>query len=215
MQTQFIIYLSLLGLTLLFGLVTLKRLTSPFRFLVLLIGYVFVTELVDRIMVSLSWENSFPVYHFSAIFLILLTVVIYLKVMDFSPVSRRFIIAISIGCGILAILNTLFHQNLDAFPTFSIAAHGFQSIVLALITFNEMIKAPARIPLLKQPLFWMNCGTFIFYSSNFIGFILYNEYYKLEGITFTWIAYLNWIGNMVIYTCYLTALYLNQKGSHE
>ena len=215
MLILFNIYLSLLGITTLFGLVRIKKLTSPFRLLTLLIVYVFFIELAGRTMVYLSWKNTFPFYHFSAFVLITLTALIYVRLVEYGSRARRLIAFISICCAALAVINSMFHQPLSRFPSFSIAAHAFQSILLALVIFNETIKAPTLTPLVKQSLFWLNCGTFLFYSSNFVGFVLFNEYYQLQGITTTWIFYLNWIGNMVIYSCYFVALYLDQKHPYE
>ena len=165
-------------------------------------------------MVSLNWGNTNPIYHFNAIILITFTGFIYANLLDFNSVSKRLIVITSFGCGMLALLNSLFYQDLFTFPSFSIAAHGFQSILLALLTFNEMIKAPIRIPLRKQALFWLNCGTLVFFSFNFVGFVFFNEYYMF-GKIMSWLLYLNWIGNLILYSTYLIALYFNQKTSHE
>ena len=215
MQIHFDLYSLLLGITLLFGLVRLKKLTGPFRLLVLLIGYVLVAELSGRALMSMGFENTFSLYHLSAIVLITLTSIIYLKLLGRDSPLRRFSIILSIVCGLMAILNSLFHQHLHTFPSFSIAAHAFQSIIFALLMFSEMIKTPATTPLLKQAVFWFNCGTFLYYSSNFVGFVLYNAYYQFKDVIVTMMMYLNWTGNIVIYSCYLIAIYLNQKRSDE
>lgn len=213
MQTLFTIYVLLLAITTVFGLVCFPKLTGPFRLLVILIGYVFLAELLSRYLISLSFKNTFPLYHLNAVVLIALTAWIYLKLMKNGSSSGRFVIIFSIGCGLISILNTFFHQNVFTFPSFSIAAHAFMSITLSLALFNQMIKAPTSTPILRQSIFWLNCGTFLFYSANFVGFALYNEYYQIKGVTITWIFYLNWIGNMILYSCYLIGFYFNQKRS--
>jgi hypothetical protein len=214
MQTQFIIYLTLLGITMILGLVKLNRLTSPFRILVLMIGYIFAVELLNRVMVSMSWGNSNPIYHLNSIVLITFTGLIYFGLFDFHAASKRLIVLTSVACGLLALLNSLLYQDMQTFPSFSIAAHAFQSILLALLTFNEMIKSPVQTALVKQSLFWINCGTLVFYSFNFVGFVFFNEYLGF-GEIMSWLLYLNWIGNLVLYGSYFIALYLDQKVFHE
>lgn len=212
MHNLFVIYLILLVITTLFGLVYFQKLTGPFRLLALMTGYVFLAELLSRYFITLGFKNTFPLYHLSSVILIAFTAGIYLKLIQSNPL-QRFVIFLSLICGLTAILNTLFIQEIFTFPSFSIAAHAFMSITLSLTVFNEMIKAPTQTHILKQSLFWLNCGTFLFYSANFVGFILYNEYYQIKGVTITWIFYLNWIGNMILYSCYLIGFYFNQKRS--
>lgn len=213
MQTLVTIYLVLLALTTLTGLVSFKRLTSPFRLLTFLVLYVFISELLGRCLISLGSRNLSPLYHLNALVLIGLTALMYLKILKNHSYSQRIVIILSVICGLIALLNTLFHQSIFTIPSFSIAANAFQSISLSLLIFNDMIKSPTRTPILKQSLFWLNSGTFIFYSANFAGFILYNEYFQLKGVAKEWLFYLNWIGNMILYSCYLIGFYFNQKRS--
>lgn len=212
MQLLFNIYLLLLGVTLVTGLVSFKKLAGPFRLLVATIAYILTSEILTRLLLLCGFENTFPLYHLNAVVLIAMNTLIYLRLLDPNSVARRTVIIVSAVCFIAAVGNSLFHQSIQTFPSFSIAAHTFQSILLALIMFNEMIKSPVLTPLAKQSLFWFNFGTFLFYSSNFVSFVLYNEYYQVRGITMTWVFYLNWIGNMVLYGCYLAAFLLNRKG---
>ena len=211
MQNLFIIYLLLLSVTTLFGLVCFKRLTSPFRLLTILILYVFIFELFGRYLIYLGCRNLSPLYHLNAFVLIVLTTLVYLKLLTNSTRSPKTVIILASICGIVALLNTLFYQNILTLPTFSIAAQFLLSISLSLLLFNEMIKAPTRTPILKQSVFWLNCGTFIYHSAYFVGILLYNEYYQLKGVTMDWLLYLNWIGNMILYSCYFIGFYFNQK----
>lgn len=213
MQILLTIYLTLLALTTLTGLVSFKRLTGPFRLLTILVLYVFIVELLGRYLISLGFKNLSPLYHLNTLVLIGLTASVYLRIVRSDSYSQRFVIILSAICWLVALLNTLFHQSIFTIPSFSIAANAFQSICLSLLIFNQMINSPTRTPILKQSLFWLNSGTFIFYSANFVGFILYNEYYQLKGVAKEWLFYLNWIGNMILYSCYLVGFYFNQKSS--
>jgi hypothetical protein len=211
MQTLFTFYLVLLALTTLTGLVSFPRLTGPFRLLVFVVCYVFAVELLGRILVYAGFTSLAPLYHLNAVVLISFFGMIYFRLFETNVVLKKITLILTICCILIAVLNTLYHQSLHVIPTFSIAANAFQCIVLSLTLFNEMIKSPSRIPIQKQALFWLNSGVFIFFSANFVGFILYNEYYQIKGIAQEFLFYLNWSGNMILYASYLLGFYFNQK----
>lgn len=213
MQTQFNIYLIVLAITFFFGLVRFSKLTSPFKLLLLLVSYVFISELIIRFVLPKVTENALPAYHFTVIVLIFLYTSIFLKLFTTEIKLKRITLILAILLGIIALLNSLFYQGILKFPSFSVAAQGILCISLSLMLFKKMIETPSETPLAKQSLFWFNLGTLSFYSFTFISFIFYNEY-KLEEMTY-WLFYLNVIGNWVLYAFYLLSFYLNQKEIHE
>jgi lysylphosphatidylglycerol synthetase-like protein (DUF2156 family) len=213
MQTQFNIYLVVLTITFFYGLVRFSKLTSPFKLLLLLVSYVFISELIIRFVLPLMTKNVSPAYHFTVIVLIIFYALMYRKLFSKDPKLRRLIVVLAVILGTIALLNSFFYQGLFLFPSFSIAAQGILCIFLSLMMFKKMIESPTKTLLTKQPLFWFNLGTLSFYSFNFIGIIFYNEY-ELEEMTY-WLFYLNVIGNWILYSFYLLSFYLNQKAAHE
>lgn len=208
MEIQFYINLSLIGLTVIYGLVHFKKLTSPFKILVFLLIFNFCSDSTGRILYYSGFQNTYSVYHLNALVYILLNALIYLRLHLFEKSLKRVIVYISVGCGLLAFLNLLIYQDLNKFPTLSIAAHSFQSITLSLLAFREILKIPTRTPLSGQAVFWLNAGMLFFYSVNFTHFAFFSQFNAL-----TWGLYLNWIGNLVLNVSFLVSLHLNQKNT--
>lgn len=214
MQTQLILYLFLLGIYFAYGLVKFSQLTSPYRLVVLLIGYTFCSEVINRFVLYYLLENTFLVYHLNAVILIVFYLLIYLQFIQPNPKLKQQIVVFFIVSIVMALLNSLWYKSLWDFPSFSIAANAFFCISLSLILFKKMLDIPTNTRLFQQPVFWFNLGTLTFYSFNFIGFVFHNEYYKFKAFS-VWLNYLNWIGNLLLYTFYFVAIYLNQKAAYE
>lgn len=210
MLLRFIIYLSLLAIATTTGLVAFKRLTSPFRYLVILLIYVFLLEgLIFGVNLMYPGKGT-PVYHVNSIVLIFLTAMMYSRFVVLDHSSRRLIWIVSVACFLLALSNTLFYQRISTFPSLSIVAHAFQSILLTLLVYRRMLKSPQQTLLIRQSVFWLNTGTLIYYSFNFVGFAFYNSFKDSVVIT-SWWFYLNWLGNLLLYSSYLIAIYLNSR----
>lgn len=211
MGVEFGIYIFLNAIFLIYGLVNLSKLTNPFKYLLILSGYNFASEIGGRMMYYSGCENTFTLYHFNSVVFILLNGYIYWQLLRLSGHYKKVVFALIIGCVILTICNSVFYQDFYTFPSFGIALHCIETISLSLILFVQMINNPLEIPLFRQDIFWLNCGNLIFYSMNFGAFVFYNEYIRLEhGIT--WLFYLNWVGNLILYICYFWSVYLNQLG---
>jgi len=207
----YLLYLFGIGV---YGAVKYKSLTAPFKLLLLFIAYTFFSDISGRIGYYLGVGSTYPLYHINSWVFISVNALIYLKLFPTNRSLKKSILLISIGCFLIAFLNTLLHQDFNTFPNFSIAAHAFQSIFLSLLIFKEMLKKPTETKLIQQAVFWFVLGTLIFYSLNFMGFVFYNEFNNYS-INSKWFYFLNWGGNMFLASCYLIALYLNQKQQYE
>lgn len=215
MQIEFNIYLCILGLNTLYGLVRFKRLTSPFRVLVMLLCFLFVMEFSIHYIFPFFIENTTPFYHFIVLVIMGVSPIIFLKLVQFSQREKRWIIGLTLLCFSFAVYNSFIYQGLSVFPSFSIASQAFLSIFLSLVTFNVMLSKPSQIPLVKEGRFWLSLGTLFFHGVTFVSFVFYNEYFGYSFKLIQWIFYINVISNCILYSMYLIAIHLNQKTVHE
>lgn len=211
MQTQFNIYLIIVGIGFIYGLVSFKKLTKPFKILVILIGYVFFAEVTVRYILPHFTKHIEPLYHLNVLVIIVLNAFIYFNLFQPNLRLKRVVIGLASFCGALALSNSFAYQGLYTFPSFGIAAQIFLSIALALLFFNLMLKTRNETPLLKQDVFWFNAGTLIFCSFTSVSFIFHNQLTDLNSYM---LHYLNLVTNNFMYACFLVSLYLNQKSVH-
>ena len=209
MSIRFIIYLSLIAIILIYGLIRIKKINPPFKFLVLLIGLTLLSECISRLY-GFYYKTTFPVYHFYIPFAILLNSFIYLKLLDFNSKIQSSIQGVTLLFITLSILNTYFLQTINTFSSYGIILHGFQTLLLSLILFFKMLQEPSETPLRKQAVFWFNTGNFVFYGMTFTIFALYNFYYQTVKMS-SWVYLVIWFGNIFLYSTYFIAIYLNSK----
>jgi hypothetical protein len=215
MQVLFTIYLFILGINALYGLVCFKKLTSPFRILVLLLIFLFLMECSTHFILPKFFKNILPFYHFIALIILSVSPFIFIQLVQFSQRIKRWIIGLALLCFSFALYNTFIYQGLTVFPSFSIAAQAFLSIFLALVTFKVMLEKPSQTPLLQEATFWLTLGTLFFHCITFVLFVFYNEYYDYNRELIFWTFSINVVSNLLLYSTYLIAIYLNQKTFHE
>ncbi|WP_282079933.1 hypothetical protein [Aquimarina algiphila] len=173
---------------------------------------VLITVLVEIISWILWYKliNNMPLYHFFTIIQFLLIVNIYRTVLS-KMFSKLFFIIISIGFVIFAIINTLFFQNLTTFNSNVTTLLGLIVIFFALSYFYALLKEVKYRTLESNPMFWINSGFLIYFSSNLILFYMNNTLFKgvTEASLILW--GLHAIVNIVLTIFYTIALWVNPK----
>ncbi|KAA1247310.1 hypothetical protein [Aquimarina sp. RZ0] len=206
--------LTLLAFILLFtplvvSIFRLKFLNLTQKRLYLLILATIIIEIISRLL----WYkkmNNLPLYHFYAVIEFLLIINIYRAVLS-KLFSKTFFIVLGVGFVLFAIINTLFFQNLYTFNSNVTSTLGVLVIFIALSYFYALLKEVKYSALERNPMFWINSGFLIYFSSNLILFYINNSLFK--GVTEA--SHIVWglhaIVNIVLTIFYTIALWVHPK----
>ncbi|WP_299259424.1 hypothetical protein [uncultured Aquimarina sp.] len=152
--------------------------------------------------------NNLPLYHFYAVIEFVLIINIYRIVLS-KIFSKQVFIILGVAFTIFAIMNTLFFQNLNTFNSNVTTLMGLLVIFLALSYFYALLKEVKYSALETNPMFWINAGFLIYFSSNLILFFINNNMFKGS----TEASYLVWglhaIVNIVLTIFYTIALWVH------
>lgn len=209
MSPRYAFFLAFVLFVFIYGLFYFSRFSSPYRWLIGLLGATLATEAATRILFEQT-GTTFPVYHFFIPVALLFNAFIYAEIWAGRKSLKWLIYSITVCFLIGTLVNSFTLQTLSTFPSNGILLHCLQTILLSLITYSFMLRFPISTPLRLQPVFWFNTGNFFFYGINFFLFGFFNFYYKSEsGID--WTYEINWYSNMILYLLYFRTLYLEQK----
>ncbi|AXT57127.1 hypothetical protein D1815_15745 [Aquimarina sp. AD1] len=186
-----------------------KSLSATQLKLFYLLIIVFIVEFIANIL----WYqkiNNLPLYHFYAVIEFILIINIYRIVLS-KIFPKQFFIILGITFTVFAITNTLFFQNLNTFNSNVTTLLGIIVIFLSLSYFYALLKEVKYNALETNPMFWINAGFLIYFSSNLILFFINNNMF--QGSTEA--SYLVWglhaIVNIVLTIFYTIALWVNPK----
>ncbi len=182
---------------------------SQKRLLLLILATVLV-EVISRVL----WYkriNNLSVYHFYTIIEFLLIVNIYRKELSIL-FSKLFFKIMGILFTVFALVNTFFFQDLNTFNSNATTVLGLLVIFFALSYFYALLKEVKYSVLENNPMFWVNSGFLIYFSSNLILFFINNNLFKGASNE---AGYLIWglhaIVNIVLTVFYIIALWVNPK----
>jgi len=167
-ETIGVILLIIILLPLVLAFFKRKRLTALQKKLAYLISLTAIFEIVSYLL----WHNvinNHPLYHFYSIFEFWLILHIFRSNLG-KWFSTRFVFILGIGFTLFAIGNMLFLQSLFEFNSNVTTTSGAIIILLCLISFYELLKAPTYSALHLNPLFWISAGFILYFSSNLVLF---------------------------------------------
>ncbi len=192
---------------LILSVVKIKLLNKVQLRLLYLLIIIFIVEIISNIL----WYkkmNNLPLYHFYAVIEFVLIINIYRIVLS-KIFSKQVFIILGVAFTIFAIMNTLFFQNLNTFNSNVTTLMGLLVIFLALSYFYALLKEVKYSALETNPMFWINAGFLIYFSSNLILFFINNNMFKGS----TEASYLVWglhaIVNIVLTIFYTIALWVH------
>ena len=145
------------------GIICYKKLTTPFKALVISSISTFFTTIASGILVAIIHTNA-PVLHVEALTEYIFYAVIYYCFFTNKTIKIALVISI-IVVTIFSIINALTWQPfLKAFPTNINLATLAILTLLSLLLFRQMLLTPLKTPLLSQGVFWYNTAI-LFYST--------------------------------------------------
>lgn len=138
--------------------------------------YLLIVILVIESIANALWfqkKNNLPLYHFYTIVECILILNIFKEALE-KLFSERFFYITAIVFSIFSIVNTFYFQALTTFNSNATSVLGFLVIFLSLSYFYALLKETEYSPLEKKPMFWINAGFLIYFSSNLILFYVNN-----------------------------------------
>lgn len=205
MDLRYSVYWGLLCCSAIYSLIHFSRMGRAYRLLALYIVFILVSETVSRI-IGYLYHNSMPVYHVE----VPLQFLFYGRFFGLLPhvhknTSRTFLL-LGVCGALLCLMNSVFLQSPNIFPSNAIILLTILVIPLTLFGFRQMLLHPSTLPILRTPGFWFLSGNLIFFS---LGFFIFS-YYNLIGSE-EWLFDVIWIANMLMYSGYFIASILESK----
>jgi len=175
--------------------------------------YLLIIILIVEAISSILWNqkiNNLPLYHFYTAIEFLLIANIYMTALS-GIFSRLFFLIISVVFTVFAVVNTIFFQDLYTFNSNVTSVLGVLVIFFAMSYFYALLKEMKYRALETNPMFWINSGFLIYFSSNLILFYINNSLFKES----TEASYLVWglhaIINIVLTVFYTIAIWVKPR----
>ena len=188
-----------------------NRLQKTQKTLVYLCVVILIVESVSNILWYYQ-KNNLPVYHFYTIVEFGLIIAIYKEELK-KTFPYYFFYILFIGFLLFAITNMIFFQALTTFNSNATTLLGFLVIFLSLSYFYALLKETVYSPLEKKPMFWINAGFLIYFSSNLILFYVNNIMFPNPEPNE--VSYLLWglhaIVNIILIVFYTISLWVNPR----
>ncbi|AXG69728.1 hypothetical protein KORDIASMS9_01955 [Kordia sp. SMS9] len=150
-----------------------RRLQAVQQKLLYLLVTIFIIEAIANVL-WLQKENNLPVYNVYSILEFLLIINIYKDALK-RLFSKHFFAVLAVAFTLFAIVNMCFIQNIKTFNSNVTTTLSFIVIFLSLSYFYALLQEEIYSPLDKKPLFWINAGFLIYFSSNLILFFINNS----------------------------------------
>ncbi len=171
--------------------------------------YLLIATAVTEVISNFLWYqsiNNFPVFHVFTIFQFIFIIGIY-KIELRSVFSKNlFNIALIIFVA-FAIINSIWLQSIYAFNSNTITIVSYVTLFFSLAYFYKLLKEVKYEALEKTPMFWLNIGFLIYFSSNLLLFFL-NDYLPKgsPSMYLVWSAHA--VVNIILNIFYTIALWI-------
>jgi len=127
---------------------------------------------------------------------------------SFIQTAKYFLILFTMFC----VINILFIQGFERFNTNILKAGSFSMIVLCCLYFTELLSRETQLNLLKDPMFWLAAGIFLFNTGEFC-YTLFSDYLIKNHLDRTRKIFSS-INNKliwVLYTCIIISILCTEK----
>jgi hypothetical protein len=112
---------------------------------------------------------------------------------------------------IFSLVNSFFIQSIWVFNSNAISLSSAVYIVFSVLYFYQLLRNPASEGLEKSPMFWLNTGVLIYYSSTLILFLLVNYLIPEDPKLYASLLGLNIFFNIIINIFYTVVLWKNPQ----
>ncbi len=200
-NTVIVIYIAIM----VFGLINYKKLDATFRVVFWTIVYINLHENQTYLFPFLS-ETQLPAHLFCVI-MTALCFFTFQTLMKASPIWK-FMQLFFVIVLIAIILNSIFFQDIDTFPTIGVNLFQLFFVINSGSFFFQLLNRPNSIPIFRDAVFWYNTSTFIYYSTSY--FIFTIPYFLISHeISVNTTGVINIVLCLIYYPLIGYALYLN------
>jgi hypothetical protein len=201
-------YLLLLLIVSVVGFARYKQLGKPFKILTILIACTLVSESIKKVY-GRTYHNNMPVSHIWAVIEFSFTAIIYYYLVN-NAVLKKIIIGSIAAMMVLAVVNILYFEHLDQFPSLTLEASHIVYVVYSLLLFRQMLLSPSEQSLFKQSLFWFNINTLFYATTMFLNFALMS-YFIQNKLDVAPLVYFSIVINVIFYVIIGFALSIDNR----
>lgn len=173
--------------------------------------YLLVTIFTVEVIANVLWfqkENNLPVYNVYSMLEFLLILNLYKDGLK-RLFSTHFFMVLGIVFTVFALLNMCFLQGIKTFNSNVTTTLGFIVIFLSMSYFYALLKEEIYSPLDKKPMFWINAGFLIYFSSNLILFFINNSMFTKPDAVSHLVWGLHAIVNIILMLFFTIAIWIH------
>jgi len=204
-----ILYYSLFLIILMIGVVRYKKLTTPYKILLLNVAITLIGEVVSKYC-AIKYKNNMPIAHISVYTDFFLNGLIFYYLFK-SKLFKRMIL---IGMGLIIlffIFNSLKLQPYNnVFPSNALLVSEIIYVTLSLLIFKQMLQYPLQINITRQSIFWFNTAILFFSTTAFLNYGLINYVVK-HHLDYLIAYYCGFVTNMIFYTLIGMSILIDDK----
>ena len=179
--------------------------TSPIKYVVYFIGYVFISETIANSYLSNGMSTVIinNVYSIAYTFFNLFFYSILIKNNRAKKIGNIMMFIFSIGL----LINQLFFQEFEhKLQTYTFILGLFLVTILVFIYLSEIMNSDKIFKLTNTSVFWISIGIIIF-NFGFIPVLVVAELIRWEGIY----NYILLFVNVIMYSCFITGFIISKK----
>jgi hypothetical protein len=145
------------------GIIRYKKLTTPFKILNWSVLFVLLLTIAATVYHS-KYKTNAPILHIECVNEFAFYSIIYYSLFKNKLIKRLIVVALILIIG-FAFVNALFLQPFyTVFPTNMYPLTQILYAIFSLLLFNEMLRYPLKINIIKQSVFWYNTAI-LFYAT--------------------------------------------------
>jgi len=204
-----IFYLIILISVTMYALNHYKNFLKPFKVLTVLLVIITVKEFLSKYVYNYNYDGNY-LNHCLLTLTLIVNLYIYLPLWSGNKKLKTSVSVISILFACLAILNSVFLQNLYLTPSNGLILLCLQMVLLSLLSFKIIINSPANESIYMKPLFWLSVSNLFFYTVVYLIFAFFH-FYKEVGKIGSWLPLVLHMANCLLYIGYGISIYVHKK----
>ena|SRR5579864_6766760 len=162
-QVIFFTYLGSIVCSAIVGIGRFKHLSIPFRFLVALLVTTSLSETFTTYLSFVLHSNNRPVYHFYLIIAFWLYCFIYFHLVN-NARPRLLILVMAICFTIFSVIDSLFFQKIQDFPSNNLIVCNVLLVALCLLYFKYLIDLNPFESLKRNSRYLLNTGVLMYFT---------------------------------------------------
>ena len=193
----------------LIGIVRFRKLTMPFKLLVLLqIIDLLLTTVTDKLVVTKYHTNAL-ISHIQALNSYIFYSLIYYFLFK-NIYVKRFLLFSIIPITVFAFINAISIEHYyNTFPIYVLIPTEILYVIYSLLLFRQMLLYPVQVNIVKQSVFWYNIAILFFSATMFMNLGLMN-YYSHHSLHAQFIVYF-WYSAIILFNLLLGIAILTDR----